>query len=111
MLSVPKDFAISQVTEEDGRLRLIVAGELDIATSDLLDECLQMTAATRKRVILDLHQVSFIESSGLRVILAALRHAQREGWGLTLTESTPAVQRLFDVAGVRELMPFEREPG
>jgi anti-anti-sigma factor len=53
-------------------------------------------------VVLDLQDLQFIDSAGLRVILAAHERAQQQGQGFALTPGSEQVQRLFVIAGVSE---------
>ncbi len=51
-------------------------------------------------LVLDLDDVQFIDSAGLRVILAAHERKVKRGQRLALTPGSPQVQRLFSIAGV-----------
>ena len=51
-------------------------------------------------LVLDLDDVRFIDSAGLRVILAAHERKVERGQRLALTPGSPQVQRLFSIAGV-----------
>ena len=72
--------------ERDGDVQLIVArGEIDASTVPLLSSALQ--AALEQgggRVVVDLSQVSFIDSAGLSVLLNALRRLTRQGRALAI---------------------------
>ena len=51
-------------------------------------------------VVLDLDDVQFIDSAGLRVVLAAHERTAERGQRLALTPGSPQVQRLLSIAGV-----------
>jgi anti-sigma B factor antagonist len=87
------------------------AGELDIATADnLSDRISQATARwTRWRIVVDLAELSFMDSCGLRVLLSAARAARNDGGRLQLLPGPLAVQRLFAVTGTELLLPFAGE--
>jgi anti-sigma B factor antagonist len=85
-------------------------GELDIATQGELRAALERQAA-RGAVTLDLRGLRFLDTSGLRLILETAEAARREGFEFTVVPGIPAVQRLFDVAGVTELVPFSSGEG
>jgi anti-anti-sigma factor len=93
----------------DGSLVLVVEGELDIATSPWLDEALVRARETSAaRIVVDLHAVSFIDSTGLQVLI---KHARGEGGRapVLLTEGSPQAQRLFELSGALDYLPFVSE--
>lgn len=81
-------------------------GELDMATADELRAAL---AAARDPLTLDLSGLRFLDTSGLRLVLETSEQAKRDGRAFAVVPGTDAVQRLFDVAGVTELVPFRDE--
>jgi anti-sigma B factor antagonist len=88
---------------------LVVHGELDITTSHLLDEALVRARDTDPvRIVVDLHAVSFIDSTGLHVLI---RHAcaERSCGRIRLTQASPQAQRLFELSGVLDCLPFVSE--
>jgi anti-sigma B factor antagonist len=94
-----------EVGDGDGGSVVTPRGELDIATQGALREALEREAA-KGPVTLDLAGLRFIDTSGLRLILETAEAARRNGSAFTVLPGGPAVQRLFDVAGVTELVPF-----
>jgi len=86
-------------------------GELDLATQGELRAALEQQAA-RGAVTLDLSGLRFLDTSGLRLILELAEAASHGAFAFSVLPGSPSVQRLFDVAGVRELVPFaEPEEG
>jgi anti-sigma B factor antagonist len=78
-------------------------GELDLLGAPLLQEEIERAeGGTSGVVVLDLEDLEFIDSAGLRVILAAHEHAQQQGQAFALTPGSEQVQRLFAIAGVSE---------
>jgi anti-anti-sigma factor len=79
-------------------------GELDLATSGQVELVLDVAAATRARtIVLDLSELEFIDSSGLKVILAA---HQRLGRRLILLRGPHRVHRLFELTGLDTRVAF-----
>ena len=88
-------------------VRVCPRGELDLATVDLLrDRLEELTAAGFTRVLLDLRELTFLDSSGLRLVLELERESRAEGWELAVIEGTPEVRRVFEVTGLRTVVPF-----
>jgi anti-sigma B factor antagonist len=88
---------------EDGRLVIRLDGELDMASAPLLEAALEdaETDATSE-LVLDLEQLRFMDSTGLRIILLARARRQSRGQELALTTGSSQVQRLLAVSGVGE---------
>jgi anti-anti-sigma factor len=96
-----------ETVERGGPLVLVVEGELDITTSHLLDEALAQALGTdASEIVVDLLAVSFIDSTGLHVLI---RHAEESHGRLRLTKGSPQAQRLFELSGALDYLPFVRE--
>ena len=94
-----------EVGEEPGGVVITPHGELDIATQGELRAVLERHAGA-PRMTIDLGELRFIDTSGLRLILETAESARRDRRELAVLRGDPAVQRLFDLAGVAELVPF-----
>jgi anti-sigma B factor antagonist len=95
-----------KIRHRDQTLIIEVAGELDVATAPLLEKKLaEAEAAGATSLLVDLEQCEFIDSSGLHVLLA---HVIRNGSAqrYAVTRGSRQVQRLFEVAGVIDRLPF-----
>jgi len=81
---------------DHGELRLTLQGELDFASTPLLDDRLTRLRAKRRGVRLDLSELEFIDSTGLHLLIRSLGEARTNGWGFQIEpEVSPAVARLF----------------
>lgn len=95
-----------EIVERDHTLILKVRGELDMATAPLLSKRLELAeAGAATSVLVDLDQVEFMDSTGLHVLIAHFA-GNRNGTRYSLTRGSPQVQRLFEVAGVHDRLPF-----
>ncbi len=104
------EFSVDVGGGPDGT-RIAPRGELDMATQGELRTAIEQQAA-RGAVTLDLSGLRFLDTSGLRLVLETAEAARTQGFAFTVLPGIPAVQRLFDVAGVTELVPFAaREEG
>ena len=94
----------SRETVADDRVRMLVSGEIDLADErPLIDEVDAVVGSSEHVVVeLDLAQVDFIDSSGLRALLLLRRaHGDRVFLG---ARSAP-VQRVLEIAGLAEMFP------
>jgi anti-sigma B factor antagonist len=83
------------------RVVLALHGELDLLGAPMLEaEIEKVEADAPKIVVLDLQDLQFVDSAGLRVILAAHERSRQHGKELALTPGPEQVQRLFMIAGV-----------
>jgi anti-anti-sigma factor len=90
---------------------LAVSGELDLRTSPELEERLgNAFDAGAELVILDLRQIEFMDSTGLRVLLAAHQRAQESGRRFALVKGADQVERVLTLTGVRDLLTVVDAP-
>jgi anti-sigma B factor antagonist len=88
---------------EPGAIRIALRGELDLAHAYTFDEELRRVEESRPScVVLDLRELSFLDSCGLARLLAARRRARRLGHRLVLVRGPKAIQRLFALSAVDE---------
>jgi anti-sigma B factor antagonist len=102
-----RSFASFRVTIEsrDDACVMRAAGEIDMATADGLRDQLAGARATRLTTLLDLSEVSFMDSSGLHVLLDAARWVDTDRWALFIVRPSGVVLRLLEVSGTREMLP------
>jgi anti-sigma B factor antagonist len=92
-------------------------GELDVGTVDTLRTTLEAAIAetpraapdgfeTGARLVLDLRRLSFIDSTGLHLLVALDKRAQRDGFLLTLIAPAAPVDRAIQVCGLDRVLPF-----
>ncbi|MEA2264490.1 MAG: anti-sigma factor antagonist [Solirubrobacteraceae bacterium] len=91
----------------DGVLRVRAEGELDVGTAPALDRALiEAEASAARTIVLDIEAVSFIDSTGLRALLAAQARSGRNGNRLRITRGGSQARRLFALVGVEARLPF-----
>jgi anti-sigma B factor antagonist len=92
-----------EVRQEADRIVVRLEGELDMANAPLLQESMGSDElAAAKTVVLDLQGLTFLDSTGLRIILAAREQCWRRGQEFAVTPGSQQVQRLLSVTGVGE---------
>ena len=96
-----------ELFEETGRVRVMPVGELDLATAPIVNERARAAwESGAALVVLDLREVTFMDSSGLRLILGWDAEARRDGIGFALIRGDDTVQRVFDATRVTERLTF-----
>jgi anti-sigma B factor antagonist len=84
-----------ETAREDGYVRIVLAGEIDLAARDALDRAID-TAVEHRTVVIDVTEVSFFDSTGIGGIARALR----EGLAVSVLNPQPTVRRALEVSGI-----------
>ena len=90
---------------DDGWLVVTPVGELDIATVGRVREVIDKEAPAAG-VELDLSRLTFLDTSGLQLIVEIQRKGAAEGFGLRIVPGNKHVQRVFEIAGLDRVLPF-----
>jgi anti-sigma B factor antagonist len=105
-----RPFAIS-VARDGDETAIAVTGEIDLASSERVDhEVRTVRAEGAVRIVLDLHEVDFIDSTGLRVLLSLRNDAVRSGYRFELVPPGRAARRIFGITGTRGLFDWRSGP-
>lgn len=95
--------------DEQGCRHVRAEGELDLASAPALEQELSRACANGAPcVVLDLSALRFIDSTGVRAVLAGVVDARSRGCELSLLPGPAPVQRVFELTGLAELLPFRR---
>jgi anti-sigma B factor antagonist len=95
------------VDVESTRTVLHLAGEIDAASSGRLRAVLGERVDDDHDVVIDLAGVRFIDSSGLGVLVGALRRFEAAGHHLALRAPTASLQRVLEMTGLASAFPIE----
>jgi anti-sigma B factor antagonist len=82
-------------------------GELDLAGATRLGQSLRRLRARGEDVLLDYHELGFIDMSGLRVVLEAAREAADDGSAFAVTRGSASVRRLLRLVPIDGRLPLE----
>jgi anti-anti-sigma factor len=95
------------VSEQGATTVIALEGEWDLAqqpaTRDAVRKALERPP---ERLVLDLSRLSFIDSSGVHGVIDLSMRAARQGIGLAIIPGPRAVQRVFELCGLTERLPF-----
>lgn len=103
----PGELAVE--TRHDGEdVIVVVVGEFDLATAEPVREALMRAIpVARRRVVVDLSELTFIDSIGLHTILDAHKRCRDGRPTLVIRPGPPNVQRVFKLTGAVGYLPFE----
>ena len=99
-------------TEHDrGAPRLVVGGELDLASAEELESQLkQLEASEPELLVLDLRELEFMDSTGLRTVIAADARARERGARLVVVRAPEEVDRVFRLTRMDQHLELVDEP-
>lgn len=99
-------------SSQGGHAVVTASGELDLYTAPRLQTALAaLLRDPVDRVVVDLSGVEFCDSTGMNVLLAAMKRVQENGGTFELAAPRPAVRRILQVTGldtvfdIHEAMP------
>ena len=95
-------------TRHEGDVAVVSAlGEVDVFSAPGLDSELDaLIAAGNARLVVDLSEVSFLDSTGLGVLVKALKHAREaDGW-LHLVVTSDRIRKIFEITGLDASIPI-----
>jgi anti-anti-sigma factor len=102
----PGEFAV-QLTHGDREVTVVLCGELDLATAPAAEHALTVAEdGDTKPIVVDLSGLTFMDSSGLRLLTALHRRCQVQSRQLIVRPGPPAVQRIFEVTNLDGVLPF-----
>jgi anti-sigma B factor antagonist len=96
----------------DGWAVVPVPGDLDFYSAPDFEKLLASVAAGgSRRVVVDMHDVAFMDSTGLRVLLGAARELRESGGVLRLAAPREQVLRVLELTQVEPLLPTFADVG
>ena len=101
------DLAIS-TAEQDGATVVIVGGEIDVYTAPLLRDALdQQIAAGRIHLVVDLDAISFMDSTGLGVLVGRLKLVRNQSGWMRVVCSNERVLKVFRITGLDKVFTIK----
>lgn len=100
--------ALAVTSERAGGVHSIgLVGELDLATAGAVEDALvSAEAGDANAIVVDLSGLTFIDSTGLRLLVGAANRSRADADRLMLLKGPPAVQRVFRLTALEEHLPF-----
>jgi anti-sigma B factor antagonist len=82
-------------------------GEFDLGCEKEFKDQMRLVATDGLReLVFDLRELTFIDSTGLRMILEHWNHSHRDGFDLSILPGSGQVQRVFAITGLNEVLPI-----
>ena len=86
-------------SRDDNRVLLSIAGKIDINSANEFQSTLLKAFQKASNVVIDMHDVAYISSAGLRVLVIGQKTAMAKGGKMIITNVSPAVADVFRVSG------------
>ncbi|WP_234358540.1 STAS domain-containing protein [Streptomyces sp. NRRL B-24085] len=99
----PGHLSIVDTTSAGIRI-LALAGEIDDDTGEKLRQALDVSGTPRPRLVLDMQRVTFMDSTGINILITAHQTVTAAGGWLRLAAPTSPVQRIIQIVGVDTLI-------
>jgi anti-sigma B factor antagonist len=97
------------VSRSNDATTIHLEGELDLTgQQDVREAVLEAVQHRPARLILDLSRLSFLDSSGVHVLLEATQQSAEQQTSLMIVPGPPPVQRPFEILGLTDALPFPR---
>jgi anti-sigma B factor antagonist len=104
----PREFGV-QVTEGSGGETLVsVAGEVDVYTAPRLRDCLyDLIGQGKHDLVIDFAEMDFIDSTGLGVLVGALKRLRQAGGDLALRRPSRATYKILEITGLTKVFKID----
>ena len=107
-----KLFDVATSRRQDGSVSFALSGELDLSTLERLETALDASLDGKPElVVVDLRDLSFLDSSGLRAILALHASQQEQGGRLVLVRGPRRVHRVLELTRADQELELVADPG
>ena len=85
---------------------VVISGEIDLAVADDLRATLTKGVDSSTALVIDMSEVTFIDSTGISALVAAARRARERGGWIRLAGPQRSPRRVLTIAGVDSLLPI-----
>lgn len=96
-------------SDRDGWAVLAVTGEVDVATAPRLrEQLIDLVNEGHHRIVVDLEKVEFLDSTGLGVLVGALKRVRTHDGELALVCTESRILKVFEITGLTKVFPMHR---
>jgi anti-sigma B factor antagonist len=111
-MSEPKGFRADELFDMSERSRggatvIALRGELDFGTVGKVQQRLAELRDAQQAAVLDLDRLTFMDSTGIRLVLTACEDAERSDWSFRVTRGSERVRHVLQAAQVIDRLPYD----
>ena len=101
---MPPQFSLSEENIDDQRHVVAVTGEIDLFTAPELKAVLsEAVEAGRTRIVVDLTETSFLDSTALGVLIGAVKRLRSRDGALTIVNTDANIAKTFEITGLDQI--------
>jgi anti-sigma B factor antagonist len=101
---MPSEFAITEQGPEAGHHVIAARGEIDLFTAPELKQVLtDVIEGGQHRLVIDLTDVSFLDSTALGVLIGAVKRLRSRGGALAIVNTDPSIAKTFEITGLDQI--------
>jgi anti-anti-sigma factor len=104
--AVDGSFSISSHRLEHG-IVIELFGDVDLATAPIAEEELRRAESSEELIVLDLQSVSFMDSTGIRMVIGADQRLRERGGTLRIVRVPHQVHKLFELVGITDRLTID----
>jgi len=93
----------------DGIEKVTLTGSLDVSAAQEIEREFSAAARSGHHVVVDLSQVRFLSSQGIRALMINAKAVEAKGRRMVLVAPPPQVEHVLHVAGIDQLIPLYHE--
>src|SRR3954462_6685618 len=108
----PSEPLVISVEERESSVIARLGGDFDLAAKERFHAAASalMKKASGGTLVIDLRELTFIDSTGFALLLQLNAESRRDGFALSIVKGVPAIHRAFEITGLHSLLPFVAEP-
>lgn len=96
---------------ENGVTKILLSGRMDIEGASAADMRFNVIAGSKKNVVVDLSDVTFMASLGLRTLVMSAKSLASKGGRMVLLNPQPNVEKVLETTGINTVIPVVRDMG
>lgn len=100
-----------ETEQQEDATHVLLSGDLDLSTAKQAEQAIEEAERSgQKTVVIDLRRLSFMDSTGLRVIVSADKRASRSKRRVVIIQGPQAVRRVFEITRLGERLEIVDTP-